>query len=367
MFTTLIKRLFKKRSKKASNLYYFEESNPNKANNALQWDKVSTTNISSQKNKSLPFVPKSFEQEYQLAFYDFLLGKSNNSSTESHDELSHVISEKIEQLIQKPELILDALPILPASLTTVVEQLNNHDFDTDSLVELLQREPAIAAKVIELANSSYYNRSKKPITDLKSAFMALGVNGLSEGVINGFIAKLIPQSSIYFQQYGKKIWQHSLNTGVIAKLLIEKTLNKHLAPQAYLVGLLCNLGNIIIYQLLIDAFLEVHPDCQPSSTLFKNVMAKNAKRLTYFIAKHWQFPQELLDTLAVQAKLKKSSLLPALHQKMPLACYIYEAKVISELQMRAQFKKLDKDYIDEVSTSLLYSNEARDYLKALSL
>lgn len=367
MFKALIKRLFKKKKVVESNIYYFEQNSirANESSNYAHNQNVQHTQTSPVQSPLVSSkVPLTLEQEFQNDFYDFLFGKPRCSQAVD-DELAQFISEKIALLLKQPELILDSLPILPMSLTKVVEQLNNKEFDTDALIKLIQTEPAIAAKVIELANSAFYNRSNKAITDLKSAFMTLGIKGLSEGVINGFISRLTPQSNIYFRHYGKKIWEHSLSTGNTAKALLKDTAIESESPQAYLLGLVSNLGDVIIYQLMVEAFSVVHPDCQPNSQLFKEMMAKNAKKLTYFIAKFWHFPPVILDVLAIQAKLKKPSLLPALYKKNPLACYIYEAKVISELEMRMQAGKLDKTYIDEVSTALIYSPSARQYVHNL--
>lgn len=361
MFKTLVKQIFKASKTTKPNLYYFEESrikDKEEAKPAFQ-----AKNIQAIENKPLRYF--SFEDEYQYAFYDYLFGPTPNENHLPHDELAENISEKINSLLTNPKLILDALPILPLSLTKVLEQLNNNEFDTDLVVKLVQQEPAIAAKVIELANSSYYNRHNKEITDLKSAFLVLGVDGLSEGVINGFISKLVPQSSIYFRQYGQKIWQHSLATGINAKALISNTSLSTDAAKAYFIGLISNLGDVIIYQLMIDAFSVVHPDCQPNSALFKELMSKHSKKLTYFIAKFWNFPNSILEVLAIQTKVKKAALLPALHKKMPIACYIHEAKVISEMKERLAHEPIKRVYIDEVSTSLLHTKEAKEYLKTI--
>ncbi|MGB1262578.1 MAG: HDOD domain-containing protein [Cognaticolwellia sp.] len=375
MFKKLLKKLFKKPTSSASNLYYFEDSrksaepkaaDASAADNIAPNSKAADSQIRSEPQQapvaSHNITFHSFEDEYQLAFYDHLLGASPSTLSPHDHELSAFISAQVQSLLKKPKLILDALPVLPLSLTKIVEQLNNKDFDVDALIELIQQEPAIAAKVIELANSSYYNRSHKEIVELKSAFMVLGVNGLSEGVINGFVSKLVPQSSIYFRHYGEKIWQHSLATGVMAKALVTQSPLKDSAAQAYFIGLICNLGDVIIYQLMIDAFSVVHPDCQPNSTLFKNVMAKNSKKITYFIAKYWNFPEAILEVLALQAKMKKSALLPALHNKRPIACYVYEAKILSELAMRLTQENIDDDYINEVATSLIFTDQAKAQL-----
>ena len=362
MLKKLISKIFKKKATNSTNLYYFEDLRKSEAPKEKVSPDIQQSNSADNHINNQPLKYFSFEEEYHQAFYDYLFGMPNSFTSSHNDELSEFISDKVESLLQNPKLILDALPILPMSLTKIIEQLNNDDFDADKLISLIQQEPAIAAKVLELANSTFYNRNGKEVIDLKSAFMVLGAQGLSEGVINGFVNKLVPQSSIYFRQYGQKIWQHSLSTGVNAKTLVSKSNIKNDAAQAYFIGLISNLGDVIIYQLMIDAFDVVHPDCQPNSTLFKSVMAKNSKKLTYFIAKHWNFPSSILEVLALQTKVKRAALLPALHQKLPIACYVYEAKLISELQLRMTKETLADDYIDEIKTSLLFTDEATDYL-----
>jgi HD-like signal output (HDOD) protein len=356
MFNKLLSQLFQKPESSTPNVYFFEESRQ-----GIDSEKKIKNQQANTNHDGLTF--SSFEDEYQLDFYDYLLGQSNLVESPNDHELSQLISSKIQSLLNNPKLIVDVLPILPLSLTKIIEQINNQNFDTEALIQLIQQEPAIAAKVIELANSVYYNRNNKEITDLKSAFMLLGSSGLSEGVINSFVNKLVPKSTIYFKQYGQKIWQHSLSTGITAKALVAKSSIKDSAAQAYFVGLICNLGDLIIYQLLTDAFAIVHPDCQPNSTLFKNLMAKESKKLTYFIAKHWNFPDSILEVLALQAKVKRAALLPALHNKIPLACYVYEAKIISQLELRLAHSDIDDEYIKEVLTSLLFTEEANNQLQ----
>jgi len=294
MFKAILKLLFPTIKKKnVPNYFYYEEDK--KAEEEIQqraFDK-------DQSAKLLRLV--SVEEAHQQDFYDFLFGQS--PATTQHDELSQYVADKIEVGLRKPKTIIEAMPVLPASLSKVIDQLSDNNFDTQELLNLIQQEPSIAAKVIELANSSFYNRTDKEIADLKSAFMLLGRNGLIEGVINGFVSKLTPQAQIYFKQYGNKIWHHSHTTGVISKELINKSLYKEEAAQGYLIGLICNLGDMIIFQLLMEAFSFIHPDCQPNSYAFKELMQQKSKKLTYHIAKHWQFPQSILDALALQVKV----------------------------------------------------------------
>jgi len=359
MFKALVECLFpKKKALNQPNYFYFEKDR--NTDEEIQQQAITKLHNS---GEAKPLRLASVEGNHQQDFYDYLFGQS--PPTTEHDELSNYVSDKVEALLKKPQIMLNLMPVLPASLTMVIEQLNDDDFDIEDLLNLVEQEPSIAAKVIELANSSFYNRSQKEITELKSAFMLLGRDGLIEGVINGFVSKLTPQSKIYFKQYGNKIWQHSLSSGVIAKELINSSSYKAEAAQGYLIGLICNLGDMIIYQLLMEAFSFVHPDCQPNSYAYKELMQKKSKQLTYHIAKHWKFPQSIVDALALQVKLTGSSMLASVFTKRPVACYVYEANIISELVLMFDDKKKTEDEIKEGMTSLLYSDEAKQYIECL--
>lgn len=354
MFIKLIKRLFSNTSSiKQPNYTAFEKS---KADNANSDNSIQNSGPVLSAEQLIDA-----ETRHQQEFYQFLFGKSDTLAKQ--DELSTHIANKIERLLADPKHILASLPVLPVSITRVLNQANDEAFDADELTTLIQQEPVIAAKVIELANSQFYNPSGREILDLKSAFMRLGATGLIEGVINGFLSKLTPQSQVYFKQYGNRIWHHSADTGDIAKRLLLNSPYKEEASQAYLIGLICNLGDMIMFQLLMDAFSFVHPDCQPNSYAFKRLMIQKSKTLTYFIAKHWQFPKPILDALAIQAKIQKTSLLNTAFNKYPLACYVYEANIISELFMMLADQQIQDTDLAEAAVNLVVSDAAKTLIQ----
>jgi HD-like signal output (HDOD) protein len=375
MFKNLVKRLFNSTKKvdKNEGYFYYENSKNDVVKRAEQpTTRLAQTQTQSQTerlnaagnvNPNQPVHFPTAEEAHQKQFYDFLFGETQTN--QQYDEISLFVSEQIEKLLNNPKSILQSLPVLPLSLSQILEQLNDDEFDTDLLLELIQQEAVIAGKVIELANSAFYNRTNKEIKDLKTAFMLLGANGLMEGVINGFVSKLAPQTPIYFKQYGSKIWQHSLSTGVIAKSLINQSAHKSDSAQGYLIGLICNLGDMVIYQLLIDSFSFVHPDCQPNSYAFKDLMYKNSKKITYHIAKHWNFPNSILNALAIQTKLVRSSMLSANFGKHAIPCYVYEANILSELEMMFDNKIIDHNELRKIQEKLLFSIEANVYIDKL--
>jgi len=45
-----------------------------------------------------------------------------------------------------------------------------------------------------------------------------------------------------------------------------------------------------------------------------------------------------------------------------MACYIYEANIISELAMRFEHNEMDEDFLVEAKDALLFSCEAKQYI-----
>ena len=305
------------------------------------------------------------EQRYRDEFYDVLFGAVQPNKEQ--DELSIHVAIKVEQILKKPALILDSLPVLPASLSKIVEHLGNDNFDANVVIELLKNEPMIAAKVIKLANSSFYNRSNKEVTDIKSAFMQLGSYGLSKGVIDGFLSQLVPQSNLYFQHYGQQIWQHSLATGAVARELINHSHCSEQSQQAYLIGLISNLGDIVIYQLMVEAFKYAHPDCLPDSRLFRQIISCHSKYITYAIAQNWQLPASILRPLELQTKLKSADKLALVCGKYPVSCFIFEARIISKLQLRMEANSTELEELKAQALQLVNSEQARSYIQEIGV
>ncbi len=69
---------------------------------------------------------------------------------------------------------------------------------------------------------------------------------------------------------------------------------------AYLVGLIFDVGKIIVFQCMSNSFKEINPEMTPQSTAFKQIMCEKSAKLTYLAAKEWQLPEILLIALREQ-------------------------------------------------------------------
>ena len=360
MFGRLLTSLFPSfsTSKAAPNYLVFEQAK------SADIEHVEELIQSVSTNEPVIDVPKLYDSDLlNHKFYQYLFG--NNELSHKNNELSLFVANKIEPALTKPKVLVDCLPVLPISVTTLLSELKKEEFSTDVLIDVIEREPSIAGKVIELANTPYYHRGSKEITDLKSAFMCMGAKGLIEGVINGFVSQLTPQSNVYFKQFGEKIWQHSLDTGRLTKRLLEHE-NKHeLSGAGYFVGLILNLGHMVVFQLMMEAFAFVDPEAKPDADFFQNIINKYSLRLTYQIAKYWELPSSILEALAVQMKVNSLSVLAKASNTYPIAAAVYEGNTLSIIETLFNQTRLTKKEVQLLSNSLLYSNEAKLYIENL--
>ncbi|WP_170940603.1 HDOD domain-containing protein [Pseudoalteromonas sp. NBT06-2] len=328
MFKRLIKTLFTSQAlnTQKSDLDYFERTR----NSPTSFSDLPTVtfpdNISATK---LPIKPIN---KHDGDFHHFLFGKSEKQN--EIDAFSIFVSTKIEHLLLSPKSLLDQLPVLPSTVTTLMSEIKKDDFDLNKILKLIEQEPSMAADVIKIANSAFYKRGDKQATDLKIAFMNLGTKGLFESVLVNYTKRLSPISNIYFKQFGEKIWQHSLKTAIYSKKIYTASSNNNEESIAYLVGLIRNLGKMVIFQIMIEAFSHVDPSVAPNSQAFKNLISTFATRLTYTIAKYWQLPDEILNAIAKQTKMKAVT--------CEIAQAVYEANIISELEFI-----FEADIIDE--------------------
>ncbi len=326
--------------KKVLNVLFPRQNNPAKAPVAFAESKQVTPSKPTATNYKpdvlkldVPLMP------HDADFLNYLFGESESSG--DSDPFSHYIAVQVERALRSPKAIMNELPVMPASVTTLLNELGNEDFNVDALIAVIEHEPSMATEVIKLANSARYRRSERDVTDLKTAFMNMGAKGLIEGVIEAYLKNFVPTVSIYWRQFGEKIWQHSNQTAQYSKEFIYDDQIGQERSTAYFVGLICNLGKMVIFQIMIDAFRHVDPNVPPNSIVFKKLINNYAIRLTYTIAKSWELPTPILKAIVYQAT--------PTGQGSSLAIAVFEANLLSELK-----SLLEEGYIDAYEFELRY-------------
>lgn len=141
------------------------------------------------------------------------------------------------------------LPSLPEVVLKIREALARDDVDLDRLTELAGADPALAARIMKIANSALFTRGSHPPQNLHSAIVRLG----SRMVRNTAIALAAQQ---VFLGYGsesvhpeiERVWRHSVHVAALSHLLLTVKRTAIPPEDGFLAGLLHEMGRLFILQ-----------------------------------------------------------------------------------------------------------------------
>ena len=304
------------------------------------------------KDHNSQLVDNSLQHAVDTAFYDYLLGASEQQSKMT--EMEQTIYNQVDQLLAQPDTIINELPAMPHSVATMISMMNNDDFNTQTLLDLIKQEPAVSAAILALANSPMFRRSEKPVAGLKSAFVQLGANGIKECVLMNFIKRFNPADAGYFQSFGENLWEHAQQSALFAKQLATEELNPQAGNLAFLAGLINQLGKMIIFQLVVDAYKVVNANVEPNSFFIKAIMRQRGSELILAIAKHWNLPKALIDALEDPKRVYMSY--------DSIAAFVSQGSTISQLECICQAELLSSDICVQYANQKLISPEASTLL-----
>lgn len=191
---------------------------------------------------------------------------------------------KIETLFQQQ----NALPSIPKVVQEVIDSFNNDDVSIDEIARKLSADQVLSAKLLRLANSSYYHASRTvaSVDDavLMLGFMTVRTLVVSSGLTSGF--KAMPGVDL------KQFWRYSLHTAVVAKWLAKKA--KCNSDLAFTVGLMHAIGQLVMHAGMPEQMLQVDKIAGPLDVRRPDV-EHTSFGYDFFdvgaeLAKRWRFP-----------------------------------------------------------------------------
>jgi len=147
------------------------------------------------------------------------------------------------------------LPTDPTLASQILALTNDPASTADDFGDLIRADPALATRTLGAANSVYYAQST-PVTTIERAVTVLGLNQIKTAAL-GFqlIAHLDRLGGTPFDM--KAFWQRSLVRACYAKAL-ARTIVKELEQEAFLVGLLQEIGVVLLVQLFGSSYAELY-------------------------------------------------------------------------------------------------------------
>ncbi|EKD27026.1 MAG: metal dependent phosphohydrolase, partial [uncultured bacterium] len=200
------------------------------------------------------------------------------------------------QRIEKIVLNLSNLPSLPFIANKIIEVAESKTSAAKDIAEIIAIDQSLTAKLLKLVNSSFYGFSSK-IATVSRAVVVLGfqtVKTLALGVTVFKTASKMQGDKVCLDM--EKFWEHSVGVAAGAKLLAELT-GYVMTEEAFLAGLLHDIGKIIFNQYLPDEFSKAlylaKTNNIPLLLAEREIIKADHEVAGDYLAERWKIPYNL--------------------------------------------------------------------------
>jgi putative nucleotidyltransferase with HDIG domain len=224
----------------------------------------------------------------------------NEEFKKSLEQFELLSKYELDSKVISAILGIGAIPTLPEVYLRLERETNRQDVSISRIADIISNDPLVAAKIMHIVYSSFYNISKS-IVNLVHAINFLGLDIIKSLVlyIKVFIVKNQPPE---IQQYLKKIREHSIDVAKVSKALMNlECKDRDLIDSAYIAGLLHDIGKILLIQcsdkLKRTAYVAEHHDL--NTQLENEVERFGASHVNAgaYLLSTWNFPEEMIEAV----------------------------------------------------------------------
>lgn len=216
------------------------------------------------------------------------------------------------------------LPMFSGTAVRIQKTFQVDEVDIDEVVRLISSDPAIAARVLELANSAAV-RGASQITDLRQAVIRMGDKLVQSSVLT-FALRQVERNQGLSERTRKalrEIWIESVELAARC-YVIAKEFTKLTANEALLTGLLSVIGRLYILLKSQECEIEDDPDLD-------RVFADWHPAISKAIAESWNMSQELVDALEMQLETD-----PPLQEQATLTEVLCSARLFYQYELSSE-------------------------------
>lgn len=161
-------------------------------------------------------------------------------------------SAELEDLIDSTVNI----PTIPSTLLEINKVVSSPNGSAKEAAAVLEKDPAIGAKVLRLVNSSIY-ALKNPVSSITLACSILGLKVIKNVVVQATVMetfKGVPELENFDP---KALWDHSFKAAVAARMIAARARNVGLDKEdAYTGGLVHDVGKMVLLESRPQQFAE---------------------------------------------------------------------------------------------------------------
>ncbi len=192
---------------------------------------------------------------------------------------------------------INDIPTLPTSVLRVMQMIEDPFCSSSDLAKVIQADPAMAAKVLKLANSSYYGFRQK-IANIPQAVTLLGFATLKNTLLAAAVFDLFRAAGTGFDL--PALWTHSVTAATAAKLLAKRTRFPQ-SETAFTAALMHDVGKIILARFAPLGLAEIVDTIETEQLAMhdaeKKVLGLSHPALGAWVLGRWGLPAPIVEAV----------------------------------------------------------------------
>jgi diguanylate cyclase (GGDEF)-like protein len=188
----------------------------------------------------------------------------------------------------------EALPSLPAVAAKIIELANDPDADIGTVCQYISLDPVLAAKLLRTANTPLY-KSRRVASNIRQAVSILGTHtvlvvALSFSLTSSLTKSPLPKQSIAFDN--SIFWRRSITSALACRALGEK-LELSFLDDLFLAGLVQEIGILAYWVIMPEEYSKVFTSASNHDMLLeieREIFGAGHDELGYALLKKWHIP-----------------------------------------------------------------------------
>jgi len=185
---------------------------------------------------------------------------------------------------------LRGLPVFHSVAVKLQQMLVSRDFRIDEVIRLINEDQSLASQVLKVGNSSYYTGLSKVAT-IKDAVIRLGAQEIANLVMMASQVELYRSGDPVLDNAMQRLWDHALSCAMGAKWLASKTGYSSLATEAFMGGLLHDIGKLAIIKALDEILQAGGTKANVSEILINEILDTMHEDVGNRLMLSWSLPE----------------------------------------------------------------------------
>ncbi len=255
------------------------------------------------------------------------------------------------------------LPTLPAAAVKLLEMSRNPETEIRDIADVIKRDPALSAKILKSANSTFFGLSSK-VSSVDRAVPLLGTTLVTSMALSFSLSESAMSEGPMAEHY-RDYWWQSVVQASAAECCAVILADRSAGPEFFQAGLLMDLGRLAMLKAIPKDYRGVLAAAKegqrPLSEVEQEMFGFDHTTIGTELMKRWQLPQILIDCSSKHHNRAETFRLESMEDQLTVALAI--AAAIGEyyistnkgqaLQQLRKIAELHLKYNEEQVTELL--------------